>query len=74
MKIKNIGIMVDYLHQKAQSFPEQLSKNKGTHVWFFTDDGKAKDSTIDYIMVTKYLAIISPGVRFLICLVHKSLN
>ncbi|WP_278844657.1 hypothetical protein [Limosilactobacillus vaginalis] len=30
-----------------------MSKNKGTHVWFFTDDGKAKDSTIDYIMVTK---------------------
>ena len=31
----------------------QVSKNKGTHVWFFTDDGKAKDSIIDYILVTK---------------------
>ena len=59
---------------KTQSFPEQLSKNKGTHVWFFTDDGKAKDSIIDYIMVTKYLAIISPWVRFLKCLMRKSLN
>lgn len=38
---------------KTQSFPEQLTKSQGEHIWFYTDNGKAKDSIIDYIDVTK---------------------